>query len=407
MTNFQKDDGLSYDIDAEEVAISMADNSHSHAAPESAVIDVLMSPPPEKLTDNPFLALLFAKAADHGMRISAFSRKSLLVGRCNVIHIHWPEWHVRWKQVPGSLFDIVTFLSLLWLARRRGAAVVWTGHDLEPHELSRVRLWRFFHRLFLSQIDLLISFGKGATALLIDRYPQLAQVPVSIIPHGHYRDHYTAPADVTTFRDKLGLDQRPVFLYFGLIRPYKNIPSLIRAWKQLPTPRPQLVVAGRPLTPDLEAAIKHEAASADGVHLLLRFIHDAEVPTLFAAADAVVMPYAARSALNSGVAHLALSLGKPAVVNDTATNRDLQESFGPDWVWLCDGTPEDTLRVAGDAAASSRPEAPDLSVLDAARLGAETRQAYSDAIASRRAGRRRSGSAANGTPAIWRRQMGD
>lgn len=385
---------MSYFIDAEEVATSRADGSHSRAEVEPAVIDVLMSPPPEALRDNPVLALLFAKAADNRMRINAFSRKSLLVKRYDVIHIHWPEWHVRWQKIPGSLFDTATFLSLLWLARRRGTAVVWTGHDLEPHELSRVRLWRFFHKLFLSQVDLLISFGKGATALLVDRYPQLTRVPVSIIPHGHYRDHYTVPADVAAFRQKLALDQQPVFLFFGLMRPYKNIPNLIRAWKQLPTPRPQLVVAGRPLTSELETAIRHEAASANGVHLLLRFIHDDEVPTLFAAADAVLMPYAARSALNSGVAHLALSLGKPAVVNDTATNRDLQESFGPDWVWLCDGTPEDTLRVAADAAAASRPEAPDLSGLDAARLGAETRRAYSTAIASRRAGRRRGGSGA-------------
>ena len=368
----------------------MADRNNSRAEFEQADIDVLMSPSPKMLADNPFLALLFADAAGRGTRISAYCRKSLLFRRHDVVHIHWPEWHVRWKSLPVALFDMAIFLGLLRLARLRGAAVVWTGHDLEAHEVSRAWLWRIFHRLFVSEVDLLISFGKGATALLVDRYPQLARVPVAIIPHGHYRDYYMTQPDVTTFREEFKLDRRPVFLSFGLIRPYKNIPALIRAWRQLPVPRPQLIVAGRPLTTELETAIRRAADGAKDIHLILRFINDDEVPTFFAAADSVIMPYAARSALNSGVAHLALSLGRPAIVNDTPVNRDLQEVFGSDWVWLCDGTPEDALHVAGYAANADRPEAPDLSVVDAARLGAETRRAYLKAMASRRAGRHHS-----------------
>jgi hypothetical protein len=71
-------------------------------------------------------------------------------------------------------------------------------------------------------------------------------------------------------------------------------------------------------------------------------------------------------------------------MNDTPVNRDLKDAFGPDWVWLCDGTPEGTLGVALDAASASRSGEPDLSALDAALLGAKIRQAYSDAMTSRR-----------------------
>ncbi len=184
------------------------------------VVNVLMSPSPSALADNPFLALLFTEAVECGARISAFSRKKLLLNRYDVVHIHWPEWHVRWRTIVGALFDIATFLSLIWLARFRGAAIVWTGHDLEAHEIFRARLWRLFHKLFVSQVDLLISFGEGATALLVDRYPRLAQIPVSIIPHGHYRDYYTACPDVATFRAEFRLDQRARFPFF---RPYKTV----------------------------------------------------------------------------------------------------------------------------------------------------------------------------------------
>lgn len=95
------------------------------------------------------------------------------------------------------------------------------------------------------------------------------------------------------------------------------------------------------------------------------------------------MPYMARSALNSGVAHLALSLSRPAVLNDTPANQDLRDVFGPKWVWLCDGTAEDALRTALVASATTRPETLDLDMIDYKRLAAETLRAYSDAIATR------------------------
>ena len=350
-------------------------------APERA-IDVLMSPGPDELADNPCLQLLFTEVAKHGVRVSPFSGKVSLLRRYDVIHVHFPEWLVRWRNSWMAPFDIVSILGLLWLARRRGSALIWTGHDLEPHELSHPWLWRFYSKFFISQVDLLISFSKGATALLVDRYPQLASVPTVVVPHGHYRDYYTAPPDATAFREDLRLDDRPILLCFGLIRPYKNIPGIIRAWKQLPGPRPQLVIAGRPMDPELAEIIRSEAGDSSDIHLLLRFVPPDEVPTIFAAADVVLMPYLARSTLNSGVAHLALSLDRPAVLHDGPANRDLRDTFGAEWVWLCDGTAEDTLRVALAAVAAPRPEVPDLQSLEYEQLAAATLRAYLAAIAT-------------------------
>jgi beta-1,4-mannosyltransferase len=348
------------------------------------VLQVLMSPGPDKLTDNPSLLLLFSEVMRQDVKISPYHNKKSLLSRPDVIHIHFPEWLIRWNRTWIAPLDFVAVLGLLWLARRRGAVLVWTGHDLEPHELSRPRLWRAYNRFFISQVDLLISFSKGATSLLVERHPRLARVPAVVVPHGHYRDYYTAPPKAATLRQELKLDHRPVFLCFGLIRPYKNLPGIIRAWRQLPEPRPQLVIAGRPMNSEIADAIMKEAGDSKDVHLLLRFIHGHEVPTIFAIADVVLMPYMARSALNSGVAHLALSLSRPAVLNDTPANQNLRDVFGGEWVWLCDGTPEDALRAASVAAATTRPETPDLDVIDPKRLAAETLCAYSDAIAARR-----------------------
>ena len=354
---------------------------------QPGTIRVLMSPGPDQLADNPSLLLLFGEVARNGVQIAPFSGKASLLGPHDVIHIHFPEWLVRWKSIWVASVDVAAIAGLLWLARRRGAVIVWTGHDLEPHELARPRLWRVYSRLFLSQVDLLISFGDGATALLVDRYPQLARVPTAVVPHGHYRAYYRSRPDGAALREELGLDQRPVLLCFGLVRPYKNLPGIIQAWKQLPRPRPQLVIAGRPMDAATTEAVRREADGAPDVHLLLRFIPAEEVVTLFAASDVAVMPYMARSALNSGVAHLALSLNTPAVLNDTPVARDLRDVFGKEWVWLCDGTAGDAVQQALAAAAATRPTELDLRALDYGRLAAKTHRAYADAIAARLKGR--------------------
>ena len=350
---------------------------------QEKVLQVLMSPGPDKLTDNPSLLLLFSEVMRQGAEISSYAKKKNLLSRPDVIHIHFPEWLIRWKRPWLAPLDFAVILGLLWLARRRGAALVWTGHDLEPHELSRPRLWRAYNRFFISQVDLLISFSKGAKSMLVERHPRLAVVPTAVVPHGHYRDYYTAPPKAAILRKELKLDHRPVLLCFGLIRPYKNMPGIISAWRQLPEPRPQLLIAGRPMDSEIAEVIKKEAGDSTDIHLMLRFIHDDEVPTIFAIADVVLMPYMARSALNSGVAHLALSLSRPAVLNDTPANQNLRDVFGREWVWLCDGTPEDALRTALVAAATTRPETLDLDVINHKRLAADTLCAYSDAIARR------------------------
>jgi len=334
---------------------------------------------------NPYIRLLYGEMAKHCDEVGHFSSKALLFRRPDVVHVNWPEYLVRWRSLPLTLFDIVKIIGLLWVARRRGTAVVWTGHNLQPHDIVRPALWRLYFRLFRTQTDLLISMGDGATELLTRAYPSLSQTPVAVVPHGHYRDVYPSRPDTAAARRSLGVDSsRPVLLLFGQFRTYKNVPKLVESWARLPVPRPQLLVAGEPGRPELDAAVRSEAAGHPDAHLLLRFVDDGEVPAFFAAADVVVAPYLKRSTLNSGVAILALSFGRPAVLTDTPANRDLQRLVGAAWVYLCDGTPQDAFRVALEAAATPRFGSPDLAPLDWKEVGVRTGDAYACAMTIRR-----------------------
>lgn len=107
----------------------------------------------------------------------------------------------------------------------------------------------------------------------------------------------------------------PTLLFFGLVRPYKGLDVLIDALALAARDVPglRLVVAGefwQPSTTFAAQAARH--GMADAVELRDRYVPNEAVAALFAAADAVVLPY--RAATSSGVLTLAIEHGVPMIV---------------------------------------------------------------------------------------------
>jgi glycosyltransferase involved in cell wall biosynthesis len=103
----------------------------------------------------------------------------------------------------------------------------------------------------------------------------------------------------------------PVVLFFGLLRPYKGLETLLRAWRGLQGA--QLWIVGRPRMP-LEPL---RALATPSVRFVPRFVSDAQLPAFFRRADVVVLPYSRTERLDqSGVLATALAFGRPSVVSD-------------------------------------------------------------------------------------------
>jgi len=116
-------------------------------------------------------------------------------------------------------------------------------------------------------------------------------------------------------RTALGLpENRRVALFLGMIRPYKGVDLLLEAVARQPAESDWLlVVAGEPwgnLGETLEEQTRRLGIE-ERVRLKLGWFPEAEVPTLMAAADLVVLPY--RSGSQSAVAPLALDAGVPVL----------------------------------------------------------------------------------------------
>jgi glycosyltransferase involved in cell wall biosynthesis len=113
--------------------------------------------------------------------------------------------------------------------------------------------------------------------------------------------------------EKLGLDSaKQTVLFFGLIRDYKGLDILLKAFSELDASF-QLVIAGevygdRKLYTELIAASKNTQ-----IYFHDRFIPSEEVAVYFSAADLCVLPY--KSATQSGIKALCDAFQVPVLVS--------------------------------------------------------------------------------------------
>jgi D-inositol-3-phosphate glycosyltransferase len=112
---------------------------------------------------------------------------------------------------------------------------------------------------------------------------------------------------------RLGVSGR-VLLFFGYIRKYKGVDLLIRALAQVPRELGiSVLIAGEFYEPvEAYQALVQECTVADRVRIIDRYIGRPEWPDLFAATDALVLPY--RTASQSMSIALAYGFGKPVLV---------------------------------------------------------------------------------------------
>ncbi len=166
---------------------------------------------------------------------------------------------------------------------------------------------------------------------------------IHVVPHGNF-DHYV-PASRRSraeARQAIGVDAGDlVLLFFGYIRPYKGLDTLLDAFAEVARrePRARLVIAGRPHTPEEEARYTAAiAAHPAGERIVFhgRFIDSEEVPAYFESADLVALPY--RHIYHSGLVHLAYAFGNAVIATRVGDFPETIED-GRTGI-LVDGTPE-------------------------------------------------------------------
>ena len=208
-----------------------------------------------------------------------------------------------------------SFLALALAARRRGARVVIEFHESLDTGEDRVALFSRYVNLLAPRLFRMaqeyVVHSEFDRDLIVGRFGLPADA-FHVVPHASY-DTYTDAADEVRREAPEGVTN---LLYFGIIRPFKGVEDLVRAFDSLPedvADRFWLTVVGETweghtLPADLIAA----SPRRDRISFVNRYVQDHEVDAFFRGADVVVLPYH-RSSM-SGPLQVAMNYGLPLVV---------------------------------------------------------------------------------------------
>ena len=232
--------------------------------------------------------------------------------RPDVIHVQYLPM-LRWR-MPFDLWFLKHF-------QRRGTQIVLTVHDLLPHDTA-ARYKAVYQSLYNDADALICHSGHIATRLESEFH--IPPAKIDVIPHGPF--FYDLPSqNSAAILESFGLPPGSLlFLWQGIIFPYKGVDLLLNAWQLLETDLPgaYLVIAGTG-SPELLEQIRLQVAELNlrHVHLHFRFISTEELVALYRAADVVVYPY--RAITTSGALATGLALGKTIVASDLPVFREL------------------------------------------------------------------------------------
>jgi len=242
--------------------------------------------------------------------------------------------HYQWLTVPA--------LDAHLLPPRR-PRVMTAHYTLPPHPSRRqvASARRTFGRM-----DAVVAHSEHGAERLRSEVG-LDPARVHVIPHGAF-DYLTRLPDEKPLPAELEGAEGPVILFFGLLRPYKGLDTLLQAFRTVKGA--ELWIVGNPRM-DVEPLRRLAAAAPGRVRFLTRFIEDAEIPRIFRRADLVALPY--RDAEQSGVLYTALAFGKPMVLSSVGGFTEMAETGAARLV-----PPEDTgalasalVELTGDPAA--------------------------------------------------------
>jgi glycosyltransferase involved in cell wall biosynthesis len=184
-----------------------------------------------------------------------------------------------------------------------GRPRVLTAHNVVAHERQLGQA--IARRRLLRAMDAVVVHSQHGAA----EAERLGADPaaVRVIPHGAF-DYLTRQDGELPLPQEFAAVDVPVVLFFGLIREYKGVDVLLRAWRSVP--EGELWIVGMPR---IDMGPLRELAG-ERVRFVPHFVGDYELPAYFRRADLVTLPY--RDADQSGVLYTALAFGKPLLLSD-------------------------------------------------------------------------------------------
>lgn len=288
---------------------------------------------------NPYQSLLYKRFPERGIAVSPVFepiRVRELLGlkplvRGMSMHLHWMSWLTGEAPTAAKARSMgLGYLGRLRQFRERGGRLVWTVHNVYPHDSRFVEEDLDIQQGLAEVADVIHLMSPGVLEAM-HGVTDIDPSKIVYAPHPSYAGAYEDFVSRAEARAALGIDRdEVVFVLFGALKAYKGIDTLLRGFDRLvdrhgDQTKFRLLIAGQPdADPDLQETV-HDALRHPFVLIDPSRIAGNRAQYFLRAADVGLATY--DRSLNSGAALLYQTFGLPVVATQTPV---FSETLPPD-----------------------------------------------------------------------------
>lgn len=287
---------------------------------ESAGIHKKIAFEPFQHNANPYIKLVQRCILDCSEQIELIPLSQAWSNNCCAVILNWYEN----LPLTNSLYWMIKRCLHIFLLQARGKKIIFVMHNRVAHNGN---IWsKLIAKYLLLTADAVQIHSELTRNVIAQQIKTKHKRLISYIPHPNYIGVYPDNR-VSYTKDKLGIPkQSMVYLFIGLVKPYKNIEIIINAAKDMEDDDAVFLIAGQADDAQYVDMLNQIVANRKNIKTLFRFIPDEEIVSLLNLSDVVILPYNTTSSLNSGTVYMAFSYGKTVICPMIGTLQDIHDN---------------------------------------------------------------------------------
>ncbi|MBN1415984.1 MAG: glycosyltransferase [Bacteroidales bacterium] len=270
--------------------------------------------PYARMSANPYLDDFTASLSNHinFINISNPSKTGILnlYAYLNKIDIVFFNWIEDLPDKRGGLLQVIFFMILVFLMKRKRITIFYTLHNKESHYNTYRLLKKFLRKIILKNADLILCHSSEGINILNNE--PLVKGKTLYIPHP-FRKNALPPAVKEKKYD---------ILIWGAIRPYKGIDTYLQYLESKNIiHKYRTLIVGKIFPEEYEKElIKYRS---DTVQIVNDFVEDSTLNELIGQSHIVLFTYNENSVLSSGALIHSLSRGANVIGPNTGAFKDV------------------------------------------------------------------------------------
>ena len=241
--------------------------------------------------------------------------------KLKIINLNWFE-SIYGNNLITVYLKYIRKKAIINAWKNKKIKIIYTMHNKLPHDTKYSNLIKKFVVFLCKKSDAIIVMSN----ISFEYIKNELNLPEAIKKTYHIPlPRYSSNDDINTLTFNTQKDNNSLnLLFFGVVKPYKNIELLIQILNELQDKNIKLLICGKPINNDYGTHLNNLIKNKN-IKTNFSFLNDSELSEQIKNTDCIILPYDKKSSLNSGAAIHAFSLGKTVIAPKIGTILDMPE----------------------------------------------------------------------------------